>query len=106
VRRPTRSERTQFNHFSTSRYVTEDVSPAQPASLTLMTYNVGDSLAEPGRLTKLPRCAQVPTVGMLPSRRPRRVPYIHSSAEIAALVAEARLTIRSPLRAATIYTGL
>jgi integrase/recombinase XerD len=47
---------------------------------------------------------QVPPVGMLPSRRHRRVPYIYSSAEIASLVAQARLTIRSPLRAATIET--
>jgi integrase len=47
---------------------------------------------------------QVPPVGMLPSRRSRRVPYIYSSAEIAALVAQARVTIRTPLRAATIET--
>jgi integrase/recombinase XerD len=47
---------------------------------------------------------QVPPVGMLPSRRSRRVPYIYSSAEIAVLLAQARLTIRTPLRAATIET--
>ena len=44
---------------------------------------------------------QVPPVGMLPYRRHRRVPYIYSQAEIASLMAQARLTIRSQLRAAT-----
>jgi integrase/recombinase XerD len=47
---------------------------------------------------------QVPPTGMLPSRRHRRVPYIYSSAEIASLLEQARLTIQSPLRAATIET--
>jgi integrase len=47
---------------------------------------------------------EVPPLGMLPSRRHRRVPYIYSSAEIASLMAHARRTIRSPLRAATIET--
>jgi integrase len=44
---------------------------------------------------------QVPPVGMLPYRRHRRVPYIYSQAEIASLMAQARLTIRSQFRAAT-----
>jgi integrase/recombinase XerD len=47
---------------------------------------------------------QVPPVGLLPGRRHRRVPYIYSAAEIAALLAQARLTIRSEFRAATIET--
>src|SRR6266540_5074525 len=47
---------------------------------------------------------EVPPLGMLPSRRRRRVPYIYSSAEIASLLGHARHTIRSPLRAATIET--
>jgi integrase/recombinase XerD len=47
---------------------------------------------------------EVPPVSMLPGRRHRRVPYIYSSAEIVSLVAQARLTIRSPLRASTIET--
>jgi integrase len=41
---------------------------------------------------------------MLPYQKHRRVPYIYSPAEIASLVAQARLTIRSPLRAATFET--
>jgi hypothetical protein len=69
-----------------------------------MTYNVGDSLAEPGRLTKLPRCAQVPTVSPWRASQPEAPAkfYFYSSGETAALVPEVRLTIRSPLRAATI----
>ncbi len=47
---------------------------------------------------------EVPPVGILPGRRHRRVPYIYSSAEIASLMAQARLTIRSEFRAATIET--
>jgi len=47
---------------------------------------------------------QVPLVGMLTYRRHRRVPYIYSRAEIVTLMAQARLTIRSPLRAATFET--
>jgi integrase len=47
---------------------------------------------------------QVPPVGILPGRRHRRVPYIYSSAEVASLMAQARLTIRSEFRAATIET--
>lgn len=44
---------------------------------------------------------QVPPVGLLPSQRRRRVPYIYSPAEIASLMAQAHLTIPSRLRAAT-----
>src|ERR1700730_13333717 len=47
---------------------------------------------------------EVPPVGILPGRRHRRVPYIFSSAEITSLMAQARLTIRSEFRAATIET--
>ncbi len=47
---------------------------------------------------------EVPPVGMLASRRHRRVPYIYASAEIVSLMAQAHLTIRSPLRASTIGT--
>ena len=47
---------------------------------------------------------QIPPIGLLPGRRHRRVPYIFSAVEIAALLAQARLTIRSPLRAATFET--
>jgi integrase/recombinase XerD len=47
---------------------------------------------------------EVPPVGILPSRRHRRVPYIYSSTEIASLMAQAHLTIRSEFRAATIET--
>jgi len=47
---------------------------------------------------------EVPPVGILPGRRHRRVPYIYSSAEIASLMAQARLTIRSEFRASTIET--
>ena len=47
---------------------------------------------------------EVPPVGILPSRRHRRVPYIYSSAEIASLMAQAGQTIRSEFRAATIET--
>jgi integrase/recombinase XerD len=47
---------------------------------------------------------EVPPIGMLANRRHRRVPYIYSETEIASLVAQARLTIRSPLRASTIET--
>jgi integrase len=47
---------------------------------------------------------EVPPVGILPVRRHRRVPYIYSSAEIASLMAQARLTIRSEFRASTIET--
>jgi integrase len=46
----------------------------------------------------------VPPVGILTYRRHRRVPYIYSQAEIMALMTQARLTIRSPLRAATFET--
>ena len=44
---------------------------------------------------------QVPPVGILPWQKHRRVPYIYSAAEIAALMAQTRQTIPSPLRAAT-----
>lgn len=47
---------------------------------------------------------QVPPVGMLSYQKHRRVPSIYSPAEIASLVAQARLTIHSPLRAATFET--
>jgi integrase/recombinase XerD len=47
---------------------------------------------------------QIPPVGMLPGRRHRRAPYIYSAAEITALLTQAHLTIRTPLRAATIET--
>jgi integrase/recombinase XerD len=47
---------------------------------------------------------EVPPAGILPGRRHRRVPYIYSSAEIASLMAQARLTIRSEFRASTIET--
>jgi site-specific recombinase XerD len=47
---------------------------------------------------------EVPPVGILPSRRHRRVPYIYSATEIASLMAQAHLTIRSEFRAATLET--
>ncbi len=47
---------------------------------------------------------EVPPVGILPSRRHRRVPYIYSSTEIVSLMAQAHLTMRSEFRAATIET--
>jgi integrase len=47
---------------------------------------------------------QVPPVGILPWQKHRRVPYIYSAAEIAALMAQTRQTIPSALRAATFET--
>jgi len=47
---------------------------------------------------------QVPPVGILPYRKHRRVPYLYSSADIAALMSQAHRTIPSPLRAATFET--
>lgn len=48
--------------------------------------------------------AEVPPPGMGGRRRRRRVPYIYSEADIAALTALAREQIRAPLRAATLAT--
>src|SRR3989442_14796110 len=47
---------------------------------------------------------QVPPVGMLPYHKQRRIPYLYSSADVAALMTQARFTIASPLRAATFET--
>jgi integrase len=47
---------------------------------------------------------EVPPPGALSCPAHRRVPYIYSRSDIAALTAHARQTIRSPLRAATIAT--
>jgi integrase len=46
---------------------------------------------------------EVPPPDLLPSRCPRAIPYLYSSAEVAALMAAAR-AMRSPLRAATYET--
>jgi len=40
---------------------------------------------------------QVPPVGMLPYHKHRRIPYLYSLADVAALMTQARLTIPSPL---------
>jgi integrase len=48
--------------------------------------------------------AEVPPPGMTGHRQHRRVPYIYTEADIAALTALARQEIRAPLRAATIAT--
>ncbi|MGH3561427.1 MAG: tyrosine-type recombinase/integrase [Mycobacterium sp.] len=55
-------------------------------------------------LCALDPATQVPPPDVLPQRSRRRVPYLYSEAEIAALLAAAR-GLRSPLRAAT-YTTL
>jgi integrase len=47
---------------------------------------------------------QVPPVTMLPYHKHRRIPYLYSLADVAALMTQARLTIASPLRAATFET--
>jgi integrase/recombinase XerD len=47
---------------------------------------------------------QVPPVGMLPYHKHRRIPHLYSSADVAALMTQAHLTIPSPLRAATFET--
>jgi integrase/recombinase XerD len=47
---------------------------------------------------------QVPPIGMLPYHKRRRIPYLYSSADVTALMTQARLTIPSPLRAATFET--
>lgn len=47
--------------------------------------------------------AQVPPAGLLPARTRRVTPYIYSDAEVAALMAAARM-LRNPLRAATFET--
>ncbi len=46
---------------------------------------------------------EIPPVGLVPHRRHRAVPYLYSPADIAALMAQARL-IPTPLRAATYET--
>jgi integrase len=48
--------------------------------------------------------AEVPPPGMAGHRRHRRVPYIYTETDIAALTALARQEIRAPLRAVTIAT--
>ena len=47
--------------------------------------------------------AQVPPAGLLPARTRRVTPYIYSDAEVAALMAAARM-LRNPLKAATFET--
>jgi integrase/recombinase XerD len=47
---------------------------------------------------------EVPPAGLIPARRQWRAPYIYAPTDIAALMAEARRSIRSPLRAATFET--
>ena len=47
--------------------------------------------------------AQVPPAGLLPARTRRVTPYIYSDAEVAALMAAARM-LRNPLKAATFQT--
>jgi integrase len=54
-------------------------------------------------LSALDPTTQVPPPDVLPHRSRRRVPYLYSEAEIAALLAAAR-GLRSPLRAATYAT--
>jgi integrase/recombinase XerD len=48
--------------------------------------------------------AEVPAVALLPRPSRRRVPYIYSDTDIAALMAQAHRSIRHPLRAATFET--
>jgi integrase len=47
---------------------------------------------------------EVPPAGLIPIRQRWRPPFIYSDADIAALIEEARQTIREPLRAATYET--
>lgn len=47
---------------------------------------------------------EVPPAGLIPTRRRWRPPFIYSDADIAALMGEARRTIRQPLRAASYET--
>jgi integrase len=48
-------------------------------------------------------CAQVPSAGLIPSRRLRATPYLYSDADIAALIGAAA-SLRFPLRVATYQT--
>jgi integrase len=47
---------------------------------------------------------EVPPLGLMPHRQRWRQPFIYSSEDIDALMAQARRTIAAPLRAATYYT--
>ncbi len=55
-------------------------------------------------LTGIDPRTEMPPAGMIPLRRRWRPPFIYSEAEIAALMSEARRSIREPLRAATYET--
>jgi integrase/recombinase XerD len=48
--------------------------------------------------------AEIPPLGLMPHRRRRRPPFIDSPADIDAVMAQARSSIVSPLRAATYHT--
>jgi integrase len=50
------------------------------------------------------RRTEIPPTGLIPFRRRRRAPFIYSDADIAALMDQARCSIREPLRAATYET--
>jgi integrase/recombinase XerD len=47
---------------------------------------------------------EIPPAGLVAFRRRRRAPFIYSDADIAALMEQARRSIREPLRAATYQT--
>ena len=47
---------------------------------------------------------EIPPIGLIPLRQPRRPPFIYSDADIAALMKQTHRSIREPLRAATFET--
>lgn len=49
-------------------------------------------------------CAEIPPPDLLPARSQRATPYLYSTDDIAALIAAAPSTLRSPLRVATYQT--
>lgn len=72
-----------------------------PSSSTVGASRLAVARGFARHLASIDPRTEVPPVGLLSNRRHRRVPYIYSHTEIASLMAHARHTIRSQLRAAT-----
>jgi integrase len=80
------------------------LAPAAPAGTTVWGRRMMAVRGFARYLSGIDPRTEVPPAGLIPIRRRWRSPFIYSEADIAALISEARRSIRQPLRAATYET--
>ena len=80
--------------------------PAASPTTTVLARRISAARGFARHLAGIDPRAEVPPPGLVAWGRHRRVPFIYSTDDIAALRRQARLTIASPLRTATVDTAL